>query len=1083
MISPLMVLSLCAAEAPSMAAPEALPTFHDVHYTDLSPDGSQVAFSYQGDLWTAAVDDGIARRLTVSDAYEQRPRFSPDGRTIAFSSNRYGNYDVFLLPAAGGTIERVTYHSSDDIVADWSPDGRKLLFNSSGRDHDYNCPYEIEVETGYVRPLLRDCCHLSATSYSPDGKLVAGIRRGEAWWRKGYQGSNNSQVFVYDLEGDTMRIVTDFRGMDTWPCFAADGRALYYVSEREGRPNLFRHDLESGEIEALTRYDRDAVIFPTSSGDGRYLVYEWDFGLYRLRTDRGAPTEIQLRGPVDYRATFESEEDLTANVDEMEVRPDGSFVAIRLRDDIFFVRPELKHDSIRITDWPGPDGDYFWSPDGKALAYISQQNGQSDIWVVEAATFEKRCLVTQPPYYLDMIGYTRDGTRILFRHNAGGDGVWAADVKTGEVSRFLEDPNVEDVQFSPDNRWLLAQINDPKSGTDLCIKPAAGGEWVNITQEPDGNWGGRWSPDGQKVFFVSRRDGNAEVYSVDLRRQPEEFEDYEAQLKAKEEKEKPKEPEPQPEPTPAEAAPAPEGGGAGEGAAPPAEGQPPAAQPAEEAWKPKLIEPFEIDLDRIWERAKRLTTSGPDEGDPMFTADGQTVVFTRGGQIWAMDLKGENQRQYVPGDFSLGAVRMQDDGAAILFTDGGRLKKAPGSGGGASDVDFRAKLDRDERRVQQEALRQGWALLDEQFYASKFHGTDWRAMRDKYSTVCDGTLPREDFHHLASRMIGELNASHLGVYGGDGGPSGPPTAYLGVVADPAHRGPGVRVAEVMDDGPLTKPESTVAVGEYIMAINGQPVENTEQLYERLSGQADERVKLLVNGQPSLDGAREASCKPISGGAWSALHYEQWVRRNREMALRLSDGRVYYLHIAGMDDGSLARFERELWGPAQHHDAILVDVRNNGGGYTHDRLLELLTKKVHGWAAVRGAPLQTSPRPQFDGPKALLINEYSFSDAEIFPNGWRTKRLGPIVGMPTGGGVIGTYDVTLVNGSRFRVPVNGWFTMDGLDLENYGVPPDVEVPYSYEEFRDGRDPQIAKAVELLRAELEQAGPAKPPAVAP
>ena len=1078
MIPQLLLLFLGVAPAPSEAAPEALPTFHDVHYADLSPDGSQVAFEYQGDLWIAAVDDGIARRLTVSDAYEQRPRFSPDGRTIAFSSNRYGSYDLFVMPAVGGTIERVTYHSADDIVADWSPDGRKLLFNSSGRDHNYNGPYEIELETGYVRPLVRDCCHLSATGYSPDGKLICGIRRGEAWWRKGYRGSNNSQVFVYDIERDTMRVITDFAGMDNWPCFSDDGKAVYYVSEREGRPNLFRQDLETGAIEALTTYDQDAVIYPTISGDGRYLVYEWNFGLYRLRTDHGAPTDITLRGPVDYRGMFESQETLTNGVEEMEVRPDGTLVATRLHDDIFFVRPELKHDSIRITDWPGPDGDFFWAPDGKQLAYISQQNGQSDIWVADAETHEKRCLVTQPPFYLDMIGYTPDGTRILFRHNAGGDGVWAADAKTGEVSQFLPDANVEDIQISPDGRWVLAQINDPKSSTDLFIKPLAGGEWVNITQDPDGNWGARWSPDGKKVFFITGRDGNAEIYSVDLQRQPEEFQDYEAQLKAKEEKEKPKEePKPAPEPTPAQAEPAAQGGEK------PAEGQPAPAQPAEETWKPKLIGAFEIDFDRIWERVKRLTTSGADEGNLMFTADGQTVVFTRGGQIWAMDLKGENQRQYVPGDFNLGAVRMQEDASNIYFTDGGRLKKAPGGGGGASDVDWRAKLQRDDRRVQQEALRQAWALLDEQFYASKFHGADWRAMREKYSAACDGTLTRDDFHHLVSRMIGELNASHLGIYGGEGQPAAPPTAYLGIIADPAHRGPGIRVAEVMEDGPLTKPESTVAVGEYIMAINGEPVDDTESVYERLSGQEGERLKLLVNGQPSLDGAREVSCKPISGGAWGSLFYERWVRRNREMALKLSGGRVYYMHIAGMDNESAERFERELWGPAQHHDAILVDVRNNGGGYTHDRLLELLTKKVHGWQAVRGAPLRTSPYPQFDGPKALLTNEYSFSDAEIFPSGWRAKNLGPIVGMPTGGAVIGTYDTTLVNGSRFRVPVNGWFTMEGIDLERYGVPPDAEVPYNYEDFRAGRDPQIAKAVELLLAELEKTPPAKPPAVAP
>ncbi len=1082
----LAALALFAPRAAFCAAPEVLPEFRDVHYADLSPDGSQVVFSYQGDLWTADVEEGVARRLTVHEAYESRPRFSPDGRTIAFISDRYGNSDIFLIPAVGGTVERVTYHSADDILADWSPDGRKLLFNAAGRDHDYTTPYEIEIETGYVHPLLRDCCGVNATGYSPDGRFVAGIRRGTAWWRKGYRGSANSQVMIYDTEQDTMRIVTDFAGMDNWPLFSADGRQLCYVSEREGRPNLFRHDLESGEIERMTRFDEDAVTFPSLSGDGRYLVFEWSFGLYRLRTEHGAPTKISLRGPLDYRQSFESEETLTGDIQEMEVNRDGGLVAIRLRDDIFFVRPELKHDSIRITEWPGPDGDYFWSPDGKTLAYISQQNGTSDIWVADAETHETRCLVRDDEYYLDMISYTRDGTRILFRHNAGGDGVWAADAETGEVSRFLADPDVEDVAISPDERWVLAQISDARSGTDLSIKPLEGGEWVNVTQHPDGNWGCHWSPDGKKIFFVSRRDGNAEIYSIDLQRQSEEFEDYEAQLKEKEEQEKPAQPKPEPQPEPQ---PQPEEGaqqeGAGEQEAQPAEGEEgeaEEAEPQEEAWKPPTIEPFEIDFERIWERAKRLTETGEDEGNIMLTPDGKTVIFTRGGQIWAMDPDGKNQRQYVPGDFELSYVRLQGDGGAIFLVDDGKLKKAPGSGGGASDIDWQAKLERDQRVLQRQAFEQGWALLDEQFYAASLHGTDWRAMRDTYGAMCDGTLVREDFHHLVARMIGELDASHLDIYGG-GGRSGPVTAYLGIRADPQHRGPGIRVAEVIPDGPVDKPESSVAVGEYILTVNGEPVDNSEHLYELLNGRIGERMKLQVNGEPTLEGAREVSVKPISGGEWSRLFYERWVRNNREIALRLSDGRVYYAHIAGMDGGSAERFERELWGAAQHHDAIIIDVRNNGGGSTHDRLLEMLTKKVHGWAARRSTPPRPSPSPQFDGPKALLINEYSSSDAEIFPNAFREKHLGPLIGMPTNGSVIGTYDVTLVDGSGFRVPVVGWFTMEGMNLENYGVPPDIEVPYPYEDFRSGRDPQIAKAVEVLLQALAEAKPAQPPPVQP
>ncbi|MGQ9733173.1 MAG: PDZ domain-containing protein, partial [Candidatus Zipacnadales bacterium] len=909
---------------------EELPIIRDVHYPDLNHDASQIAFEFQGDLWVAAIEDGIARRLTISDAYESGPRFSPDGRSIAFNSNRYGNTDVFVMPAVGGTIQRLTYHSAEDILADWSPDGTKLLMSVSGRGHRWTSPYEIEIETGYVRPLLHDVCSVSITGYSPDGKFITGIRRGQAWWHKGYRGSQNSNVIVHDLTADRMNVITDFPGMDNWPVFVGDGSRICWVSERQGRPNIFSMKIDGSDVKALTNFERDAVTFLSVSGDRQWLVFEWNFDLWMMRAKGGTPRKITLRAPIDYRRTFETEETLTSAIEEMEVNRDGSLVAIRIKNDIFLVKPEFKNDSIRITDWPGPDGDYFWSPDGKQLAYISQINGTSDIWVMDAATYETKCLVRDDQFYLDMIGYTRDGDKILFRHDAGGDGVFAADPQTGEVTRFLPDPDVENVAISPDGRWLLAQIGSARSGTDLHIRPLAGGEWVNITQHPDGNWGCYWSPDGKRVYFISRRDGNSEIYSIDLQPQPDKFEDYEEQEQEKAEKEAPQPPK-QPE-----ASPASEKSPTSEGEAKPAEGEPPAEgakkeeqPPKEERWKPPTIEPFEIDFTRIAERAKRLTNSPENEGNIMFVDGGKRIVYTRGNEIWSMDAEGKDQKRHVNGTFNFGNVRLQGDEKQIFFVDGGKLKRVSASqGGNPTDVDWKAKIRRDERLVQKEAFRQAWALLDEQFYHQPLHHRDWDAIYAWYAPYCDGTLEREDLHHLISRMIGELNASHLGVYGGDG-PKGPVTASLGILPDPQHRAPGVRIADVMPDGPADKPNSKLAVGEYIMSIDGEEVANNEHFHELLNGRAGERVKLMVNSEPKLEGAREISIKPITYGQYADLRYEREVRENRERVRRWSDGKIYYCHIGEMNQSSLERFERELWGEAQHYEALIIDIRNNG----------------------------------------------------------------------------------------------------------------------------------------------------------
>jgi tricorn protease len=1059
----------------AFAAPEELPIIRDVHYPDLSPDASQIAFEYQGDIWVAKVDDGIARRLTVSDAYDHRPRFSPDGKMIAFVSDRYGNTDLFVMPAEGGTIQRVTFNSANDSLADWSPDGKKLLFTAGGRDNEYASVYEVEIDGGYVRPLIRDCCSDSATGYSPDGKWVTGIRRGGPWWRKGGGSSGNSEVMIYDIAADTMKVITQNPAMDNWPLFSADGSGIFFVSERgDRRPNVYRMKADGSDVTPVTTHDQDAVTFLTGSGDGKWLVYEWNFDVWILRSDGGTPKKVTLRAPIDYLSTFESDEVVTSGIEEMEVNRDGSLVAIRLKNDIFFVKPELKDDSIRVTTWPGPDGDYFWSPDGKQLAYISQEGGVSDVWVVDAETRAKRMLVHEPGFYCDMVRYSRDGKQLYFRHNAGGDGVFAADSATGKVTKLLPDADVEDLAVSPDDRWVMAQIDDAKSGRDLFIRPLEGGEWVNVTRNSDGAWGCFWSPDGKRIYFISRRDGNSEIYSIDLQRQPVEFDDYEQQL-ADKEKEKPKPPEP-PKPPAASEQPSP-GEKPAEGKEPPKEGE----KVKPEGFKPPTAAPIDIDFQRIDERAKRLTNSPDNEGIIAVAPDAKAVYFTRGNEIWAMDAEGDNQRRIAGAGGGLGPARMEDDGRLIFFVDGGRLKKVlVNPGPPPQDISWKAKIRTDQRLVQKEALRQAWALLDEQFYSYNLHGTDWNAIWKHYSPMCNGTLAKDDFHHLVSRMIGELNASHLGVYGGPG-PSGPSTARLGIVADPRHRGPGIKVGEIMPDGPADQPNSKIGVGEYIMSLDGEEVADTEHFSDLLNGREGERVKLTVNTEPKREGERAISIKPISGGTYDELDYQRWVRDNRALVTRLSKGRVYYAHIRGMDDASAVKFQRELAGEAQHCEALLVDVRNNGGGYTHDRILEMLTKKVHGFQATRGLPLRPTPVAQFSGPKALLINEYSASDAEIFPNGFRQKGLGPLIGMPTSGAVIGTYDTTLVNGSRFRVPVNGWFTMEGVDLENMGVKPDYEVPFPYEAYRDHDDPQIRKAVAVLLEALEKQKPAQPPEI--
>lgn len=1024
------------------------PIIRNLHFPDLSPDGSTVAFSYQGDLWVADLDGdqrGMARRLTVHEAYDARPRFSPDGATIAFVSDRYGNLDLYTVPADGGDVKRVTVHSAGDLLADWTPDGKGLLFYAGGREHRYTAPYVIELESGEVRPLLTHNRSLNGRSYSPDGKYLYGEIGGMDWWRKGYRGSANSDVFQYDIAGDTLRILTDFAGDDNWALCSADGAEVYYVSERfGGRPNLVAQKIDSGEVRQITHHAVDQVSFPSLSGDGKWLVYECDFDLYRVDVRGGVPQKLEIRAPLDFPHNFEAEETATGGIAEMEVNRDGSWAAVRVFDDIFLVRPDFKNGSIRITDWPGMDGDFFWHPDGKRLYFISQRNRTGDIWVYDVETKETKCVLEDDRFYLTMLGITREGDRVLFRRNAGGDGIFSLSPDSGAWSQLLTAPDVLSVDIAPDGKWLAAEINHAKSGRDVYIRPIEGGEWTNVTKNSRSGQPA-WSPDGKKLFLVAGRYGAGQIHAIDLTRPAIEFDDYEAQFQAEAERKK-----------------------QAEEKKAPASGEPAAAEA-----EPKQAEPLSIDLTWIDRRVKRLTTATAPEAMLGWSADKRNLVFTRGGQVWMMDLDGENQRQALPGDHSFESVRLSQDGKWLFYVEGGQLFRADLTRGGqGSQVSFKAELDKDARTVQKWAFHQAWALLDERFYSRDLHGVDWKAAYDRYAEQCTGTLTRDDFTMLVSKMIGELNASHLGCYASSGRPS-KDTARLGITPDPAYRGPGIKVQSVVRFGPVDQPDATVQPGEYIVAIDGEEVRsNTERVYELLAGKAGSRVKLLVNGQPSAEGAREISVKPMATGELSATQYRDWVDTNRDLTKALSEGRIYYTHMSGMNRETLTQLQEEMAGQAQLYDAIIIDVRNNGGGNTHDDVIDILSRKSHGWDAGRGTPLRTSPFPQFRGPMIVLINQSSFSDAEIFPNAFRERGLGKLVGIPTAGGVIGTSDTTLINGCTFRIPWVGWYRMDGANLENYGVKPDIEVPFTYADYEAGRDPQIERAVTELLAELKE-----------
>ncbi|MCS7266187.1 MAG: S41 family peptidase [Armatimonadetes bacterium] len=1023
-----------------------------LRHPSLSPDGSKIAFSYLGDIWIAPSEGGMATRLTVHPAHDIRPKFSPDGKWIAFNSNREGNYDIYLMPVVGGKPKRLTFHSADDILSDWSPDGKWIVF-SSARDHRFSQIYLIEVETGYVRRLTNDETNLHSPAFSPDGSYIVFCRGGTSWWRKGYKGSANSEIWKLPIkiEGESISVgkperLTYYEGNDWFPTVAPDG-TLYFVSDRDGILNLWRMKLnrtretgkrtqdkeqkeKEGKVEKVTNHS-DRVLYTSISRDGRFIVYEHDFSIWLLNTKIGEPKRLTIYAPSDEHQNRLQRLTLTSQATEFALSPDGKQIAFVVRGEIFVVNAEKGGDAKRITDHPYRDFDIDWSPDNRKLAFISERDGNREVYIVDVQTLELKRLTSTPDFAESNPKWSPTGNYVAFVRGPFGKQLCWVDVNTGEEKVVVEGPLIGEYAWSPDSRWICFNRRDNSNNvTDLYIVAWNGGEPVNVTRMPYWNGSIVWTRDGKNIVFRSRQtDDNTEIFVLPLERQKEKLdEDDEGRKTGDERKGK--------------------------------EGE-------------KKLPEVKIDFTDIHKRIRRLTTTVFDEGSFVVTPDSRTVIFVASPvdqpEIWSIPLEGGSLTRLASG-FSASQFQFSPDGNRLYFlSTGGIIRYLARPANTVGSVNFTARMTVDRVVELQHMFDEGWRLLKEQFYDEKMHGVDWELMRQKYRPIIEHVALKEDFYSLVSMMLGELNASHLGIGGQT--ISGPSTAYLGVWFDPEHKGPGVKISQVFKNSPADKEESKLNVGDFILAIDGVDVSNNEQIWETLADKAGRVVVLTVNDKPTKEGAKTVKIKPIERGQWLDLVYDEWVERCKRLVDEWSKGRIGYIHIRAMSQSELRKFEREFYAEVVgKKDALIIDVRFNGGGRIHDELLSILKRRLYAFEQYRGAPPFTQPFQVWQKPTIVLINEFSASDAEIFPKAFRDLGLGKLVGVATYGGVIGTFNVTLIDGTTsFRVPVTGWRTLDGVNLENYGVKPDILVEHSPEDNSNGIDRQLEVAVkDLLKA---------------
>ena len=1049
----------------------------------------RIAFTYLGDIWIADENGQNAHRLTANKARDQYPRFSPDGRWIAFSSDRNGNLDVFIIPTEGGKAKQLTFHSADDLVLAWSPDSKSVLFSSSRGDDFMSNLYTVSIDGGLPQPAGTDMGVFG--TYSPDGTKLAINRKSQVYWRKYYRGAYQSDVTVLDLAAKKFTDLTDFDGLDAWPMWAHNGH-IYFVSDRDGNglTNVWRVAEHGGQAEKITVFKSGDVRWPSISSDGQTIVFEHDFGIWKLDVASKKVTPIKLDISTETEENMAEVVDFNSQVDDYCLEPTGRHIAFSIHGEIF-TAPTEEGDLRQITDNPARDKEPRYSPDDRWIAFVSDRSGREEIYLTASDGAGEPQKITDLDSLKFSFAWSPDSKEIAYTTSDFKLRKYNLETKQTAELASSKYGQINEPAWSPDGKWIAFSRADYTQTGEVFLVPSAGGEERKATFDSYSQANPKFSPDGTKLYFV-RTDGfpgpdrqvQAQLFSVALERQDRDPEDPEERAVPDEDS----------------------GGGPGAAMRRPQRNQP----------------PKEIKID--WQGLKRRTHQVTHMPFSIFNyaiaPDNHTIVFAttepagirnipviysiqddgkRLTRITAGAVREEGEGEGGGGPFFRGGISsfyFSRDGRNVFFKEGDgvyevALPSAGGAGafGGAAGVarggagaeaarrriSFVAKVKIDHQAEWEEMFDDAWRTMKFRFYDPNMHGKDWDAAYSKYKPLVEDVGDRQELLNIINEMIGELNASHTGA-------APPPRVRLGGGLSTGHLGLDLaedgqagryKVSYIFEGGPSDKDWVKVSVGDYLIAIDGKQVKSGDNYWMLLNSpnRLNRKVAVTFNNKPSADGAWTTRIEPVTVAAYSQLRYERWVKQRREMADKLSGGRVGYLHIQAMDPVSLRKFEKGLR-ENRNKEAIVIDERWNGGGNIEQELLAILVQREYQIWAPRGAEPSGRPFAAFFGPKILLQNWRSASNSEMFPAGFRALGLGKVVGTPTMGAVIGTGSYSLIDGSTVRTPGVGVYLADEkhTNMEGYGVKPDISVENTPEDNLAGRDRQLEVAVQELMKEL-------------
>ena len=1004
----------------------------------------KIAFCYHNDIWVANEDGSNPYRLTDHVGKDVFPRFSPDGKWIAFTSDRMGNDDIWLISVNGGEPQQLTHHSTRDMMLYWTPDGKRIIFSSS-RKGTFGSPLYSVGLTGQ-EPIPMDMDTGAAGMISQDGKILAFNRIGFRYWRKHYRGNNNTDIWIQDLKSKKMTQLTDldlkqFRKhtQDAYPMWGSDGK-IYFMSEKDDIFNIWKISPQGGEPVQVTFHKKDGIQYPSISPDGKTIIYENEFELWKLSIPNGKPEKIAISLDFDNKENRVEYLQVDSQADGFSLNPDGSYVAVDNHGEIFVVPIDTEvGEKKQITLSPWRDRYQNYSPDGKYLCFVSDESGEEEFWLYETATGQKKKLTSHRSKKSSSL-WSKDSKKLIF---TAANILFLVNVENGNVSElaFNQARGFRLSDWSEDGNWLVYSRSDENDNYDIFLFDIKNKKEFNVTQNPFRERGAKLSPDNKKLVFSSNR--NSGINHLFLLWLDKITEDPDDPMVKEREKNKDKKADEK------------------------------ADKKEEKADEKKAA--LKLEMARIKKRAIQITTGDESSGSFFLSKDGKTIYFTSrdsiGSGLFSIGIDGKNRKKITDGSFR--NMQPSQDRKTLYYLDLNSVYKMPISSKKKEKIKFSFNVTVDKRKEWVQIFEESWRVMKYLFYDENMHGYDWDKIKDNYKPFLKYVGSNQDLYDLTNEMIGELNASHTGV-------SGPTrekaktysTKFLGFEMEPENK--YYKISRIYRDGPADKEWLKLKVGDYVLEIDGKQISAGDNYRNILNHTLNDYVTVKVNSKPAKEGAQNVRIKTVS--SLRNIKYQEWVKKNREYVDKLTDGEIAYVHIRSMNQSSLRVFENEI---NQFHlrKGIVVDIRYNGGGNTDQQILDILERRPYEYWNNRWSARKQGRRPRqaIAGPKVMLINKRSGSDSEVTPLGFRDLGLGRIVGNPTYGAVIATGSYRLINGGRIRTPGSLVTSYDptkpnnyGINLENYGVAPDVWVENSPDDELKGFDRELKAAVdEVLR----------------